>query len=313
MFGGRLLQIGGGKLPSVSIPARFNAVTGTISTKDIALPRGAYVKAVEVVSAGDAAFAPIFVIAWIQDQPIGSVAENFNIEVLKGFVTDTVDGAAKDLDSGVFWHGDLPLPTDYNTFLNIAATNETGTTREILVSVIYDMVPGGGGHQSKGIQYSWPWGATWAFKSVFKQTNAGGGAINIDISPGLGSEFIWNSVMVGPDDYAAATSCLLMVQSGEATPTYVILLGSESIDNQRVSWPSSELSAADGPADTTSEMVRLVSGSDKLVIYVDLATQNEEVTLVVRARIRGVKPTVSKARSANAADVTQTDAYDLVI
>lgn len=283
-------------MPSEGFRQNFIAKNGTASNISIPLPQNAYVKGVYIIRRGDGDIPPIFVIGYIQDTPFGAAANNFNMELIKGFVTDQTDSAMKDWDSGIAWQGDFPTPANYPTYLIIEATNETGTDQPIDISIVYDLVPGGGGWQNKGIQYSWPWGATWAYSAVYTQSNAGGGNVIITVTPGAGSELMIDYIRTGLDNYGADRAVYFDIYDGEATPErQVNLLTLGTVDNEYLVWPY--LGATDDLTTLRPRQMQMISGTDNLRLTFDSLANTETVTLSIRARIRGVMPTVAHALS----------------
>lgn len=161
----------------------------------------------------------------------------------------------------------------------------------------------------------WPAGSIWAYRAVFTQTATGGGAIKADFSPGIGSQMFIIHFMTGPDDYSGARTVTIFHRDSANNLVTASWLGL-AVDNQKITFPHS---LAVGAANSAMGMARSIwdtflSGSDKLAVEIsDAGAANETLTVTIRARIRGLIPTVSKARSGAPSTVSITETYNLVI
>ena len=137
---------------------------------------------------------------------------------------------------------------------------------------------------------------------TYTQANAAGGAVKVDILPGAGSSYeimlarITNSgtngiIAAAKDTSAVEIARFKNVSSGAATTANLPLTGTD---------------VTSSAASATSEG-RWIAGTDTLSIEQTAAgAQNDTLRITIRIRVKGALPTVSKARSTNAADVSAT-------
>lgn len=292
-------------MPSALV--QMTAVDGTQSNASFPLPKGAFLKAVHVVSEGNIDLAPIFLSTFISDQPIGKASIQFNIGIMRGLITDQVSAVPVDFHGGVTWQGDLHLPTDYLVELHVSATNETGTDRVLQISYAWDDVPGGSGFSAQDPRLVWPSGATWMWRGVLTQTGAGGGNNVLNFSIDEGNEIIIQRILIGPDDYDAGNAVAIQILDQESTPNTIAEWQSTSLDNQTLAIPASrDAGTANNQQDTTSDLSRLLTGHTTLRIRADALIQNETLTVAIAARIRGVIPTIATTGSSGTVSLAIT-------
>jgi hypothetical protein len=239
--------------------------------------------------------APVFIALYLTDKPVGETGVQYNIGIGKGIITDQVTGVPIDMHGGYTWHGDLPLPAEYPSYLNITTSNETGTDRALNINYSWEMTPGGSGFSAQEPRLTWPAGATWVYHTVGIQSNAGGGNGIVNFAIDEGNEVIFQRIIIGPDNYGAARSITVTVR--DETPANVAIWGSLSMDNQTLSIPASALAAANAIQDTTGDLSRLVTGAMTLRVTAVALAQNETLTIGIAARIRGAIPTVTTTGS----------------
>lgn len=154
----------------------------------------------------------------------------------------------------------------------------------------------------------------WQSRIVFTQTNAAGGAIKADYSVATGqvarlvSAFTINSgtngiVVYKRDEDNASNSYLAVIASAAGTSTYLPSIGAAASTAQNI---------------INSTGMMLFPGEKLSFEQTAAGAQNDNMTQCVTLELfnLGTEPTISKARSVNAADVTQgtdsiSDANDL--
>jgi len=155
----------------------------------------------------------------------------------------------------------------------------------------------------------WPAGGIWAYRAVFTQTNVGGGNVVVDISPGLGSEFLLLSLLTGLDDYAAdRTLSFDHLDTGNNRVGRFTTLA--TVDNEYYLWPHSIPAAS-----TTNYAVSYIAwfaGTDKLAITAEALAQNETLTITIRARLKGRIPGIVSTRSTGTVGAP-TETYNAVL
>ncbi len=148
----------------------------------------------------------------------------------------------------------------------------------------------------------------WVYRAVFKQTDAGGGAIKVTLTMNERTVILFGRI--GQDDYAAGRVVLGLVHDTEGNEIARILSNS-TVDNQIFHFPVNDHSAvttADGP----QLEKRLILGTgQKIILNAASLVQNEELTVAVQALIRNWPPTIVTTGSAGV--VTTTLTYDKVI
>lgn len=150
----------------------------------------------------------------------------------------------------------------------------------------------------------------WAFRAVYTQANAAGGAIVVDFTAGEGNTMIimhsiginsgTNGIKISRIDEDNTESALLNDIASAAATSGSVPRGFESVAAQPI---SSTL------IDSTDPLTRTFSGvSDKFTVRQTVAgAANDTFTIDIRALVRhGVLPARTKARSTNQADVTET-------
>lgn len=157
---------------------------------------------------------------------------------------------------------------------------------------------------------TWPAGSMWAYHAVFTQSNAGGGNVLIQITPGAGTEVILQSVQIGPDDYAADRTGAIQLMDSEGTPNRVArLIPLAAIDNEVMMWPSIN-ATADFTHLWPGQQI-IMTGADQLRIYLNAFAQNETITVAIRARLRGQIPVITTTGSGGTVGVATT--YSVVL
>jgi len=141
---------------------------------------------------------------------------------------------------------------------------------------------------------TWPAGSTWAYLAVFKEDGAGGGTVNIDISPGAGNEMILMFMHLGPDDYAANRTITVRIE--DSANNRLMDIYSAAIDNAHVNLPLVN-SDSTSMAWNKTGFPLIISGTDTLTINGASLAQNEEITVAIRARLRGPIPSITATSS----------------
>lgn len=157
--------------------------------------------------------------------------------------------------------------------------------------------------------YNW---RVWQYKATATQTDIGGGSIMMDISPGIGNAMFVYLLSVGADDYAAGRTCSVRIYDNEATKNIISLLASAVLDNQylRVPQSNSQATTAQNEIDTSGGF--WVYGTDNLRILYSALAQNETATVIIRAFVKGNKPSVSVSDSTGTV-ADPTEAYNVVV
>jgi hypothetical protein len=148
----------------------------------------------------------------------------------------------------------------------------------------------------------------WMYRAVATQANAAGGAIALDITPGAGNFIelivghVKNSGTNGINGY--------VYDSANNTVTNFAYANSGAGTSQN--YPSIGSSA--GASGNFSNSVGLrVYGTDKFsILQAGAGAQNDTLTIAIRCYCKSA-PTISKARSTNAADVTLVETYNTVL
>jgi len=149
----------------------------------------------------------------------------------------------------------------------------------------------------------------WKYRGVATQANAAGGAIVFDITPGDGNYL----ELIAARPVNSGTNTLL-VQVLDSANNNLGLLGTlGSAAGLQMHLPSIGANA-NATANVMNSTGLRVLGTDKLVFLQGAAgLQNDTLTVSIRAYVRSsTAPTVSKARSTNAADVTIVETYNTV-
>ncbi len=149
----------------------------------------------------------------------------------------------------------------------------------------------------------------WAYRAVFTQAGAGGGAINVNIIPNGRMTVLYG--MVGPDDYAADRTISIVLE--DSTDNMLArMIFSSPIDNERIPILATR-AIATAVADQSFEPNQhvLIGDTDRMNIKATTPIQNETLTIILRALIDLSKPTVNTAGSGGT--VTTTVTYDKVI
>lgn len=298
-------------MPSVRERVLIPSGASSLAGVDIPLPAGKYLTAVHIIHEGNADVPGIFVTAFLSDQPYGTASKEYNVAViLGGIVEDQVTAGVMDQQQGCDWHGSIPLPKEHASWLIITGVNETGTDRMIEITAVYDDLPGGGGYTTKTMKLTWPFGRTWNFRGVMTQQAAGGGSLVYHITIGAGTELIIQSIQLGADDYAAGRTANISILSSAVA--VIASLQTASVDNQTLGIPADRVASTAGAVlNSTPQLTRLVGGDDQLIrVRADALAQNETLTVAIRARIRGIKPTVATTGSGGTPSLATT--YDKV-
>lgn len=144
-------------------------------------------------------------------------------------------------------------------------------------------------------------GATFAYRAVFTQSNAAGGAIDIRFKPGMGAEFLILSIIAGPDNYAAGRSITARILDEDGNRVRDLAEVAGGVDNILVPMIRQEAAApaSSEPQIFASDWDRLVSGDDEIQIKVSTPVQNETFTVAFRLRLLGGQmPSVDSSNSA---------------
>ena len=146
----------------------------------------------------------------------------------------------------------------------------------------------------------------WAYRAVFKQTNAGGGTIVTNFTMNERTVLLYGGI--GPNDYAANRSITGAIKdSGDNR--IVPIIKTQSIDNVELPIPTIVASPAGTPPDF--EKLVIIGTGENLQIFAASLAQNEELTINLRMLIRSWPPTV--ATTGSTGTVTTTTTYDRVI
>lgn len=148
----------------------------------------------------------------------------------------------------------------------------------------------------------------WAYRAVFKQTDAGGGTVLIRIKANERTVILFGQI--GPNDYAAGRT--VNVAFNDGTNNIGILHKTFTLDNQTLPFPKTGEGIA-VTANSPTEFGRYVimAKDDEVRILTSALVQNEEVTVAIRALIRSWPPTISTTGSGGT--VTTTVDYDKVV
>lgn len=149
----------------------------------------------------------------------------------------------------------------------------------------------------------------WAYRAVFKQTNAGGGTIKVNVAAKARMVLLYG--LIGPNDYAADRTMVGWIEDSARNKIARLLYGSP-IDNVTLSFPiyrETTVVAGDGTSDLSQ--IAIVSEDDVLVVTALTLALNEELTIIMRALIDMQKPNVTTTGSGGT--VTTTTTYDKVI
>ncbi len=144
-------------------------------------------------------------------------------------------------------------------------------------------------------------GITWAYRASAPDTNAGGGAISLKVTVPLGSEMELDMLSVGPDDYTGAETIQADILDEDDNAIFRLL--NTTLDNQRMTWPALG-EAGSASNDGASRGKLTISGGDYVFVQTGALAQNETLTVAIRARIRGTKPTVLWAASGTLGTIT---------
>ena len=142
----------------------------------------------------------------------------------------------------------------------------------------------------------------WAYHAVFKQTNAGGGAVTIKIIANERTAFLFG--MFGADDYAADRTITGFIHDG--TNVIARIFFPSPVDNEQVPmWGLGAAAIVHGQAQDFSQPIVLGKG-DMLQYTVATLVQNEEITMALRALVKSWPPSISTTGSAGTVTITQT-------
>lgn len=144
--------------------------------------------------------------------------------------------------------------------------------------------------------FNWPDGAGYVLRQVYTQTATGGGNIRVRITPGEGSEFIFKSLRVGPDDYGANRTGSVSIIRADSNEHFRFL-SLTTIDNNTFFLPAKP---ADGPTDggigVHPEPI-IISGDNALIISTFSAAVNETLTFALILRLKDELPTIVSSDS----------------
>lgn len=147
----------------------------------------------------------------------------------------------------------------------------------------------------------------WQYRVVATQTNAAGGAIVLDITPGAGNYMLPINGYFNNSGNNGMYARIL--DSNNNNMGNIARVAAAAGTN--VSVPA--LGAAAATTNNTSSGLQPIYTVDKLSIYQDGAgVQNDTLTVAIRCYCRS-KPTVSVARSTNPGDVTVVETYNELI
>lgn len=147
----------------------------------------------------------------------------------------------------------------------------------------------------------------WAYRAVFKQTDAGGGNIVVIINPTGRFRLLYGTI--GPDDYAAARTISSYIDDGSDHLVARLIESGTSINNVTIPLIS-DASLSGGEANQIQKTVEM-SGIDLLKISANSLAQNEELTISIRALIERGIPTIDISDSGGTVTITET--YNKVI
>ncbi len=149
----------------------------------------------------------------------------------------------------------------------------------------------------------WEWGL-WQYRNVFTQTNAGGGAIVVDVVPVAGMSMLVVHVL----GVNSATNTIDIVKVDEDNNQAIRFadIASGAGTSAAVPQSNSQAVASTRVIDSTPMETRIFRSDDKLSIFQSAAgNQNDTLELVIRAFLSSAeRPIVTKARSTNPGDVT---------
>ena len=148
----------------------------------------------------------------------------------------------------------------------------------------------------------------WVYRAVFKQANAGGGTIQVNII--ARERTVLLSGTIGNNDYAANRTESVALRD-EDDNQILALMSNGAVDNTQFPFPVSDHSAV-ASGDGHELQKRVVMGKGEYIIARAFTLdQNEEFTLSVRALVESSKPSVTTTGSAGT--VTSVLTYDKVI
>jgi len=148
----------------------------------------------------------------------------------------------------------------------------------------------------------------WAFRAVYTQANAAGGAIVVDFTAGAGNTMI----LMHAKGINSGTNGLLIVRVDEDNNDSITLANVVSAAAATGTTPTSRAqtttTASGTTIDVTDWLTRLFAGGqEKLTVRQDGAgIANDTLTVDVRFLVRHGVGARDKSRSTNAADVTET-------
>ena len=149
----------------------------------------------------------------------------------------------------------------------------------------------------------------WSYRAVATQTNAAGGAIVIQFTPGAGNYV----QLIQANAINSGTNTAICQVRDSAGNNLGTLANIASAATTGFSLPSIGAVATTSGNTANSQGIRIY-GTDQLRIYQSGAgVQNDTLIVSWRMYIRSsTAPTVSKANSTNAADVTLVETYNTV-
>ena len=141
---------------------------------------------------------------------------------------------------------------------------------------------------------TWPAGSTWAYRAVFKESGAGGGTITVDVTPGAGNEMLIMSIHMGADNYGANRTVTVRLEDS-ANNRIQDIFSSGTIDNTHTNLPLIGSDSTLGDWSKLGGQGFIVSGTDSLTFIAASLAQNEELTIAIRARLKGKMPAITAA------------------
>lgn len=149
----------------------------------------------------------------------------------------------------------------------------------------------------------WEWGI-WAFRAVYTQANAGGGAVVVDFTPGAGDTMI----LMNLEAENSGTNTLQVQRTDEDNNRSGRFVQVSSAAGVFATVPrGTTIAGSSATMDSTLIETRLFRGDDLLtVLQTGAGVADDTLTITLRALLSSpVIPTRDLSRSTNSGDVTE--------
>lgn len=155
-------------------------------------------------------------------------------------------------------------------------------------------------------EFNWDTQPIWVYQATFTQTSAGGGLIDVRISPGAGNQLLLLNGMTGADDYSANETVDVSLISNSQILGY-FRPQDTAVDNLLLAFPfiGATKAAASGTWNPLSADF-VLQGGEELRIVTSALAQNETLKVRVRFKILSKIGTISTAGSGGTVTTTET-------